>query len=150
MAGLGNYTFLTSDMAMARPNVYAGLKRRVFAGISNVHQNHPHGCFVEQLIIDEPDGIMEFLGSLMTCAPCGKTHVNASTRLSGSSWVAFKPKRRPYPMTGFPLSGVELSGKVDCFATSPRSRRYASAAIQAVTTFWNGASFMYRTKISSF
>ena len=30
------------------------------------------------------------------------------------------------------------------------SRRYASDAIQAVTRFWKGSSFMNRTKISSF
>jgi len=37
--GLENYTFLTSEMAVARPSVYAGRKRQFFGGISNVHQN---------------------------------------------------------------------------------------------------------------
>jgi hypothetical protein len=48
MAELENYTFLTSEMAVARPTVYAGLKRQSLGGISNVHQNRipsPHGCF---------------------------------------------------------------------------------------------------------
>jgi hypothetical protein len=31
-----------------------------------------------------------------------------------------------------------------------RRRRYASSAIQDVTTFWKAASFMKRTKMSSF
>jgi hypothetical protein len=38
---LENYTFLTSEMAVARPNVYAGRKRQSFGGVSNVHQNQP-------------------------------------------------------------------------------------------------------------
>jgi hypothetical protein len=35
--GLENYTFLTSEMALARHNVHAGRKRQFWGGISNVH-----------------------------------------------------------------------------------------------------------------
>jgi hypothetical protein len=35
------YTFLTSKMAVSRPNVYAGRKRQFVEGISNVHQLPP-------------------------------------------------------------------------------------------------------------
>jgi hypothetical protein len=39
MARLENYTFLTSEMALARHNVHAGRKRQFLGGISNVHKN---------------------------------------------------------------------------------------------------------------
>ena len=34
---LENYTFLTPEMALARPNVYACRERQVLGGISNLH-----------------------------------------------------------------------------------------------------------------
>ncbi|MGA7560613.1 MAG: type I restriction-modification system subunit M N-terminal domain-containing protein [Terriglobales bacterium] len=42
MASLANYTFLTSEVAVARPNVYAGRRERVLKGFSNVQQNLPN------------------------------------------------------------------------------------------------------------
>src|SRR5579859_2861461 len=38
-SSIGNYTFLTSEMVVARPNVHASRKRHFLGGISNVHQN---------------------------------------------------------------------------------------------------------------
>ncbi len=45
---------------------------------------------------------------------------------------------------------TETSRPAPLRPVSLRSRRYASDAIHAVTIFWNGTSFMNRTKISSF
>ena len=41
MAGLENYTFLTSGSMVLRPNVYAGRRGQILKGFSNVCQNHP-------------------------------------------------------------------------------------------------------------